>query len=71
MKKENPRDLTSDPPLENTNLGTDRSMLAMSETSTLAQNIMVIPLTHKLGSLIHFPLERKEKSNYLGRDAKT
>ena len=26
---------------------------------------MVIPLTHLLGSLIHFPLERTEKNNYV------
>lgn len=31
----------------------------------LAQNIMVIPLTHKLGSLIHFPLKKQTEGLYL------
>lgn len=57
-KKEKPRDLLSDPPLENTYLGSNGFLMA-SATSIFAQNIMVIPLTHKLGSLIHFALERK------------
>lgn len=57
-KKENPRDLLSEPPLEKTYFGSEGFFMT-GDMSMLAQNIMVIPLTHKLGSLIHFPLKKQ------------
>ena len=56
LKRENPRDLWSAPPLVSTYFGRS-GLFARADWSIFAQNIMVIPSLHIFGSLIHFPLK--------------
>ena len=49
--------------LKNTYLGID-GLLRMSDISIFAQNIIVIPLSHKSGLLIHFPVEKITREDY-------